>query len=115
MSQLQVTLFKNGRSDFFTLLRENDITFRERQPTPGIVMNAGDIIEIINAAGAATPFGAVAVVIVTWLRSRASREVIIQTKDKAIFTLKGYSAKEAEEILEKAVSVHAIQTENDSE
>lgn len=32
---------------------------------PGVVMNAGEAIEIINAVGNATPYGALAVILVT--------------------------------------------------
>ena len=114
MSQLRVHLFKNGRSEFLSLLRENGVEFSERYPTPGVVMNAGEVIDIINAAKELSPYGALAVVLVTWLRGRASRKVIVQTNEQTILHIEGYSAKEVEKVLEKASSITAIQTDKDS-
>jgi hypothetical protein len=113
MSQLRVYLFKNGRSDFLSLLRENGVEFNEHRPAPGVVMNAGEVIEIINAAKELSPYGALAVVLVTWLRGRASRKVIVQADEKTVLHLEGYSVKDVEKVIEKAVSVMAIQTEKD--
>lgn len=81
---------------------------------PGVVMNAGEVIEIINAAGNAAPYGALAVVLVTWLRTRASRKVIVQANQQTVVHLEGYySVKEVEQIIEKALFVTAIQSEKD--
>jgi hypothetical protein len=113
MSQLRVNLFENGRSEFLSLLREHDIEFLERAPRPGAIMNAGEVIEIINAVKDASPYGAVALVLITWLRGRASRKVIVQADEKTIVHIEGYSVTQVEKLLEKAISVTAIQTEKD--
>ncbi len=114
MSHLRVYLFKNGRTEFLSLLRENGVEFTEHHPTPGNVMNAGEVIEIINAAKELSPYGALAVVLVTWLRGRASRKVIVQTNEQMVLHIDGYSVKEVEKVLEKASSINAIQTDKDS-
>jgi hypothetical protein len=54
------------------------------------------------------------VVLVTWLRGRASRKVIVQTNEQMVLHIDGYSVKEVEKVLEKASSINAIQTDKDS-
>jgi hypothetical protein len=109
MSQIHVNLFENGRSEFLSLLREHDIEFLERASLPGTIMNAGEVIEIINAV----PYGALALVLITWLRGRAARKVIVQADEKTIVHIEGYSVTQVEKLLAKARSVTAIQTEKD--
>jgi hypothetical protein len=101
MSQLRVNLFENGRSEFLSLLREHDSAFLERVPRPGAIMNAGEVIEIMNAVKDASPYGAVALVLITWLRGRASRKVIVQADEKTIVHIEGYSVPQVEKLLRR--------------
>ena len=54
--------------------------------------------------------GAVATVLIAWVKARASRKVILTLKDKNIVHLEGYSAKEVEALLKITESVTVIET-----
>jgi hypothetical protein len=115
VSHLRVHLFKNGRSEFLSLLRESGIEFSEWRSSSGLVTNSYETIEISKAGKDSSPFGALAVVLVTWLRGRASREVSVRTNQRTVLQIEGYSVKEVSKILEKAFSITAIQTDKDGE
>jgi len=108
---IKVALFKDSKESFLSLLKENDIAYTERTVRPGVVMAAGETIEIIKALGEASLFPALATVIVQWLRARSSRKIIVQTKDKQVVHLQGYSVSDAERVLKSAESFSAIDTE----
>jgi hypothetical protein len=55
----------------------------------------------------------IAAVLVQWLRSKASRKVILQTKDNEVIHLEGYSVKEIESLISKASDITVIQTDKD--
>ena len=73
-------------------------------------MNSGDVVEILSSAKAATPWAAIAAVLVAWLRTRASRKVIITHKNKQIFHAEGMSAEEIERLLPLCGNVVAMET-----
>lgn len=54
--------------------------------------------------------GAVATVLVAWIKARASRKVILTLKDQKIVHLEGYSVKEVEALLKTTESVAVIDT-----
>lgn len=92
-----------------TLLADFDaagIQYVRRRPEPGQVMNAGEWIEIAEA----TPWVAIAAVLVAWIRARASREVIITLDDNRIFHAKGLSVDKVERLLPKAKTIAALET-----
>jgi hypothetical protein len=116
MSQLRIHLSKHGRSDFLALLRENRVEFAERYPAPGVIVAAGEAVEIVGALGPAL-FGAIAYVLGKWLGARASRRAIMTLEDHQIrhFDARGYSIDEVSKLLSQAISVVAIQPTSDDD
>ena len=71
-------------------------------------MNAtGDVVQLI---GHAIPWASVATVLVAWLKTRASRKIIITTKDNKVIHIEGYSVEQFEQILAQAKEVAVIDT-----
>lgn len=95
---IRVHLFKSSFRPFTDLLNENNIDFVERRPAPGVIMNAGEIVEILNALQIPSIVASLATVICAFLKARASRKVYIATKDNKTYCFEGYGAKEIEEI-----------------
>ena len=110
MPQLQVRLSKNGRAEFLDALATNGIEFTRRQPPAGRVSASIENI-VIDLGGPL--IGAMAYVLIAWLRPRNTRTVTIQRQSETI-QLKGYSVKEVEKLLEAASSVTLIDTEKDA-
>jgi hypothetical protein len=50
---------------------------------------------------------------VQWLKNRASRKIMIQTKNKKVIHIEGYSVKQVEQVLETAEKITVIQTKSD--
>jgi hypothetical protein len=102
---------RQGRTDFISLLQEHKIEFAERHPPAGMIVAAGDAIELIGALG--TPlFSAVAYVLGKWLLARRTRRVIITLHDRQILNLdaQGYSQDEVSKMLSQATSLTVIDT-----
>ena len=68
---------------------------------------------VIQALSDAMPWNALAKVIVAWIEAKESRNVMITTAQFDVFHAKGYSAKEVEKMLEKAINLNAIDTKPD--
>lgn len=98
MTKLQVHLFKDSYEPFTELLAQNNIDFKERK-LPFKVMASSSIIEIIADASL---WGALAIVLIAWIKSKAGRTVIVTTEDNQVVHIQGYSAKQVEKILESA-------------
>ncbi|PHS72040.1 MAG: hypothetical protein COB22_06395 [Cycloclasticus sp.] len=111
---LEVKFFKDGISDFINLLKSNDIPYEEVSHfPPGTVLAAGETLEIIKALAGLSLAPSIAAVVVQWLKNKASRKVILQTKDKLIVHLEGYSEKEIEALIPNAENIAIIQTKPD--
>jgi hypothetical protein len=102
--------FKNSKESFISLLKQNGITFTELFPPSGTIIAAGEIIEILKTVGAASIIPSLATVAVQWLKARSSRKLMLQTKDKQVVHLEGYSAREVASLLEQATSLTVIDT-----
>jgi len=72
-------------------------------------MAAGAIIEIWSAIKDITPWGALALVLVTWLKTKSSRKIIITSKNNDIFHAEGMSVAEVERLLDVAKDVAVIE------
>lgn len=72
-------------------------------------MAAGWAIEVFSAVKDATPWGALAVVIVAWLRAKSSRKVIVTMNNNTVAHMEGLSVKEVAEVLEAAKSAAIIE------
>lgn len=108
--KLKIITFKNSKESFISLLKQNGITFTELSPPIGTIIASGEIIEILKAVGAASIFPSLATVAVQWLKARSSRKLMLQTKDKQVVHLEGYSAKEVARLLEQANSLTVVDT-----
>ncbi len=104
---MRIALFKDSRASFLQDLSVAGIEFEESKPIPGRVMASATYVAIGQIAAVS---GAVATVLIAWVKARASRKVILTLKDKNIVHLEGYSAKEVEALLKITESVTVIDT-----
>lgn len=104
---MRIALFKDSRASFLQDLSEAGIDFEESQPIPGRIMASATYVAIAQIAAVS---GAVATVLVAWIKARASRKVILTLKDQKIVHLEGYSAKEVEALLKITESVAVVDT-----
>lgn len=109
---ISVHLFKNSYKPFTDLLVQNGVTFEERHPPAGVIMNAGETVEILNALQIPSIAASLATVICAFVRARSSRKIIITLKDNQIVHAEGYSEKEIQSILSNVKNITAIETEN---
>lgn len=111
---IRVKFFKNGSEEFFSLLEDSKIETQKRQAfPPGTIVMSGEYVEIIKAIGGASIIPSLATIIVQWLKNRASRKIMIQTKNKEVIHIEGYSVKQVEQVLETAEKITVIQTKSD--
>ena len=110
-NRIQISVFKHSKESFLSMLDEKDIKYIERPWPEEVIVGAGETFDIIQAVGEASPFlGALAYVIVTWIKARASRKIVLQTKDKKVFHIEGFSVGEVEKILAQVESFMVIDT-----
>ena len=93
---MRVALFKDSQASFLKDLDDAGVTYEELGVSPGQVMASGTMIVIAQTAAIA---GAMATVLVAWLKARASRKVVLTLHDKTIFHLEGYSVEQVRELL----------------
>lgn len=103
---LRATAFKHGNDSFLAILDEHGIKYGAKALTPGQIMASGITIEIVITGG----WGAIAVACIAWAHVRKSRRINVTTKDNQTVWLEGYSAKEAEKILQSAKQISVIDT-----
>lgn len=104
---MRIALFKDSRASFLQELSEAGVDFEELRPMPGSVMVSATYVAIAQIAAVS---GAVATVLVAWIKARGSRKVILTIQDKNIVHLEGYSAKEVEAFLKVTESLTVIDT-----
>jgi len=112
-----LTLVGKGASSLLPELEAAAIKYDRKMPLPGVVMNSGDLIEILKGAGGQIPWAAAAYVLVNWLKLRQSRKIIITKGDNTLVHLEGMTAKELEAVLPncKTVMVMEAETQNESQ
>lgn len=108
--RIKVILFKDSKDSFLPMLNEKGVKYSLVPVRPGVVMAAGETIEILKAFGEASPFAALAWVLVEWIKAKSSRKLIIQTKNKEIVHLEGYGIKEIEKLLDRSENITVIET-----
>jgi hypothetical protein len=106
---LRATTFKDSNLSFQAALKEHGIEFSRRIQLSEAVMASGLTIEIIITGG----WGALAVACLAWAHVQKSRKISVTTKDGKSIWLEGYSAKDAEKILEGAKQIAVIDTEKE--
>jgi hypothetical protein len=105
---LPVHVFRDSFGPFIALLKEHQIQFMMREARSATVMASSGIIELLQTAAL---WGALAAVVVAYIRARASRKVIITTKDNTVVHAEGLSVEEVERVLRRAKSLTVIETE----
>ena len=110
---LVVHVLAGADDDFYEMLDEAGVAFTRRLPQSGVIMNAGDSIEVLqNLASGGVWIGALATVIVKWIKARSSRKVIVTTKEnEVVHVFEGMSAEEIERILKATRDLAIIDTE----
>jgi len=93
------------------LLNKHDVEYQMRQTRAGQVMAAGGVLEIILSPAM---WGALATIVVAFIKYKNGREVIITTKDNEVIHAKGLTKEEIEPILKEAKSLAAIDTNKSS-
>jgi len=89
-----------------TLLEDFDsaqIEYAIQYPQPGVIMNSGEVVQILEIA-----IPAVAAVIVAWLKYAPTRKVMITQKDNTILQAEGRSVAEVETLLISAKTIMAL-------
>lgn len=102
---VRVFLFKDSYAPFAALLEENGIAFTIRTPPVGAIRNSGEAIEILRFA-----IPAVAGIIITYLKAKQGREVIITTRNRKVVHARGYSVEELGDILAFAENMNVLDT-----
>lgn len=108
MSSLPLHLFKDSSASFTEALSANGVEFSRRIQLSEAPMAAGWAIEVFSVVKDATPWGALAVVIVAWLKAKSSRKVIVTINNNTVAHLEGLSVKEVTEVLAAAKSAAVI-------
>lgn len=104
---MRVALFKDSRASFLEGLNDAGIPFEELKAAPGSVMASGATVIIAQTGVIA---GAVATVLVAWLKGRASRKVILTLQDRTIMHVEGYSHDQVRELIPLVASMTVIDT-----
>lgn len=105
---MRIALFKDSQASFLHALNDAGVPYEEHRIAPGQVMANCAMITVAQTAAIA---GAVATVLVAWLKARASRKVILTLHDKRIVHLEGYSVEQVRELLPQVDHGTAIDTQ----
>jgi len=114
METLPIHVFKDSFGPILELLNEHKIKYQMNERRSGeIVAGPSGVIELILSAAM---WGALATVLVTFIKSRHGRKVTITTKDNNIIHAEGITEKELEKILKQSKNITAIDpNKNDNE
>lgn len=112
MDTLKIHLFKDSFDPMLELLNEHDIKYQMQGQRAGVISNSSMVVEIIQSPAA---WGALATVLVAFLKYRSGRKVMITTKDNKIIHVEGLTAKELEKYLEEAKWLTAIDPNKNNE
>ena len=104
---MRVAFFKDSRASFLQSLDGAGIPFEEIKTTPGTVMASAAVVIIAQTTAIA---GAIATVLVAWLKGRASRKVILTLQDKTIVHVEGYTVEQVRELLPLVALMTVIDT-----
>ena len=105
---MRIALFKHSEKSFLQALQEAGIPYNEEKLEPGQMVASGVLVTVAQTAAIA---GAIASVLVAWLRARASRKIILTLKDGQIIHLEGASVDRVEELLPLVQRADVIDTE----
>jgi hypothetical protein len=110
MADLQIDISHHAASELSDMLRERGIAFEDRtpRPKPGVIFASGN--DILSLIGNATPWGALAAIVITWIRARSRRKVICTTQDHKVVHIQidNMSAEDVEHILQSTRRVTMV-------
>lgn len=109
---LSIHVMTGSDDPFCKMLDESGVSFTRCPQQPGVIMNAGDTIQIVQdiALNAALP-AAIATVLVAWIKSRTSRKAMFTTKDNEVLhAFEGMSPDEIERLVKLSRSIAVIDT-----
>ncbi|WP_376697577.1 effector-associated constant component EACC1, partial [Wenzhouxiangella sp. EGI_FJ10305] len=93
---MRIVLFKHSEKSFLQALNQADISYKEETLEPGQIVASGALVTVAQTAAIA---GAIASVLVAWIRARASRKIILTLENGQSFHLEGASVDKVEELL----------------
>jgi hypothetical protein len=105
MEYFHIHVFKDSFGPIIELLNERGVKYQIRETRSGAVMAASGIIEVLQSPAT---WGALAAVVIAFIKSRNGRKVTITTKDDQIIHAEGLNPNELEKILERSKSLIAI-------
>jgi hypothetical protein len=106
---MQLDISRNAAAGVAELLDQHEIEYENRtiRPRPGQILASGT--EILSIIGDATPYGALAAIVITWLKANSRRRVTITTTDyKVVHEFEGMSPDDIAKVLESARRVTMI-------
>lgn len=106
-SSIRIALFKDSSEPFRALLSESGIEFVQRAPRPGAIMASGEWLEVLKTASISAPLAGV---VISFLKHRHGRKVIITCGDRTILHAENLTHEELIDVLDRAASVTAIDT-----
>lgn len=109
-----IHLFKSSHDSFNKAMKEAGIEYSGLAAL-SFKPQASGFTEFVQAFSESMPWNSLAKVIVAWIDARASREVIITTKDSKIIHMKGYGIEEVERLLDNTKSITVIDTKPKNE
>lgn len=115
MDRVRITLFKGSQKSFTSALDAAEIKYGRIVQLSEAPMAAGFAIEVLNTLQTASPWAALAAVMIQWIRSKHSREIQITTKENQIFHGKNLTKEEFEKVLSNARFAIAIDTQPDTQ
>lgn len=107
---MQIFLSGIGSETLLTDFDSSGIEYIQRPPDSGVVMNAGETIQLIKDISEAIPWEAIAAVIIAWLKYRPSRKIIATTKDNKVVHIEGMDKKEFTLLLPSCKNLMVIET-----
>jgi hypothetical protein len=111
MENFHVHVFKNSFGPIIELLNEHNVKYRMHETRSGAIMAASGVIEVLQSPAM---WGALATIVVTFIKNRNGRKVIITTRDNEVIQAEGLSPKELEQILKRSKSLVAIDPNKDN-
>jgi hypothetical protein len=105
---MRIALFKDSEASFLQALDDADIPYALLESKPNVAMAAGTMITVAQTVAIS---GAVATVLVNWIKARASRKIILTLQGNKVVHLEGYSTKQAQELLPLVEHLAAIDTQ----
>jgi hypothetical protein len=107
---IRINVFKDTREPFAALLTSHGVEFERGYALIGVPMAAGEWFTVAAAAGA---FGGLAHVVVTYLKAKHGRKVIITTRERTVVHAEGLTHEELEKVLSLASNITVIDTKTE--